>query len=96
MSIRDYEEKKIRHKILNKIKPIIKKGRSGHEKGKIFFDGKLVARVKIPNNHSRIMKSNKSKYIAFDLRLNNEEFNNLIECPLTGPQYYDRFKKSPN
>jgi len=35
------------------------------------------------------MKRKKSQYIASTLKLKDEEFNNLIDCPLTGPRYYD-------
>ena len=53
MSINDYKEKEIRQKILSKINPsIIRKSRSKHKKGKILLNGKVVARVKIPNNHN--------------------------------------------
>lgn len=96
MSINSYSEKDIRNKILSKIKPtIIKPKRGKHDKGKIFIDGKLKAKVKIPNNHNRIMKKSKSQYIAKDLQLKDSEFNALIDCPLTGPQYYALLRKKP-
>ena len=96
MPINQYEEKGIRKSILNKIDPDIKAGsRSKHDKGSIFVDGKLRAKVKIPNNHKRIMKKTKSQYIAQDLHLKDDEFNDLIDCPLTGPKYYDILKKRP-
>lgn len=94
MSINQYEEKEIRNSILNKINPEIKSGsRSKHDKGRISVDGKLRAKVKIPNNHNRIMKKTKFQYIAQDLQLKESEFNDLIDCPLTGPQYYDLLRK---
>ncbi|MBW2011669.1 MAG: hypothetical protein JRI32_08550 [Deltaproteobacteria bacterium] len=92
MSIKEYPEKEIRNKILSKIKPVVRKGRSKHDKGYIYVDGKLETKVKIPNNHGKIMKESKSRYIAAALKLNDDEFNNLIDCPLTGPQYYDCLK----
>lgn len=88
MPINDYVEKEIRKKILNKIKPQIQKSKSPHQKGKIYIGKKVEARVKIPNDHSKIMKESKSKYIASALRLSDEEFNDLIDCPITGPKYY--------
>jgi hypothetical protein len=88
MPINDYVEKEIRKKILNKIKPQIQKSKSPHQKGKIYIGEKVEARVKIPNDHSKIMKESKSKYIASALRLSDEEFNDLIDCPITGPKYY--------
>jgi len=96
MSINHYEEKQIRKSIISKVNPTIKKhSRSKHDKGLIFIDGKLVAKVKIPNDHNRIMKESKSQYIAKDLKLNDNEFNDLISCPLTGPQYYDLLRRHP-
>ena len=92
MSIKEYSEKEIRNKILHKIKPKIHKGRSKHDKGYVYIDGKLEAKVKIPNSHNRIMKESKSQYIANALKLEDEEFNSLIDCPLTGPRYYDLLK----
>lgn len=89
MAIKDFKEKDIRAKIINKINPEIKKGRSKHDKGKVIVDGKLAARVKLPNDHCRVMKKSKSKYIASDLGLEAEDFNHLIECTLSGTDYYD-------
>jgi len=96
MSINDYREKIIRKQILKKIRPKIKSSRSKHQKGLIEIDGKIEARVKIPNDHSKIMKTSRSKFIATDLRLTHEEFNNLIDCPLKGPKYFDLLKERLN
>ncbi|OPL17383.1 MAG: hypothetical protein AVO38_01430 [delta proteobacterium ML8_D] len=93
MPINEYEEKEIRNKILNKIEPKILSDKSKYHKGLIELDHKIVARVKIPNDHHRIMKSRKSQFIATALRLNHEEFNSLIDCPLTGPKYYNLLRK---
>jgi hypothetical protein len=94
MPINPYPEKDIRKKIISKIHPTIKKGRGKHEKGKIFVDGKFAAKVKVPNEHDRVMKKSKSQYIARDLHLSDSEFNDLIDCPLTGPQYYALLRKN--
>jgi hypothetical protein len=91
MAISDFTEKQIREKLLSKIKPTILRG-SKHQKGIIYLGDLAVARVKIPNSHNRIMKPSKSQYIATSLRLEDDEFNDLIECPLTGPQYYKKLK----
>lgn len=86
--IKDFSEKDIRQKILNKIKPgkILKHRK--HWAGTIFLNNKKVGKVKIPNDHLRVMKPSKSGKIAAQLKLSPEEFNNLIDCPLTGPIYY--------
>ena len=64
MPIKDYSEKQIRRQIINKVNPTIKKGHSPHQKGYIYVDGKVESKVKIPNDHNRVMKNSKSKYIA--------------------------------
>lgn len=89
MPINDYPEKTIRRQIINKIAPSIKSRRSPHQKGYIYIEGKVEAKVKIPNEHPRVMKQSKSKYIASGLKLSDEEFNDLIDCPMSGPQYYE-------
>lgn len=96
MPIKDYPEKKIRRQILNKIKPKIRSPRSRHQKGLIEIDGNLAARVKIPNDHKKIMKTSKSKLIATDLRLTHEEFNNLIDCPLRRTEYFELLRERLN
>jgi len=94
MSINSYEEKKIRNSVINKIKPRLSQNkRSKHDKGYIELDGKMVGKVKIPNSHNKPMKEKKSQYIAKDLQLKDDEFNELIDCPLTGPKYYDLLRK---
>ena len=94
MTIKDYEEKLIRNKIISKINPNIGKNkRSKHDKGYILLDGKVVAKVKIPNSHCRTMKESKSRYIATALKLSDNEFNDLIDCPLSGPDYYKKLSE---
>lgn len=90
--IKDFTEKKIRNAILNKVKPKkIIKGK--HWKGSIFLQDKLISKVKIPNEHPRVMREKKSSYIANSLRLTDNEFNELIECTLSGTDYYNIQKK---
>ena len=76
---------------MQKLKPDIHKGRK-HDKGYIWLDGVLVAKVKIPNDHDRLMHQSKSKYIAEDLKLTDSEFNQLNDCTLTGPGYYTKLR----
>lgn len=88
MRIKSYKEKEIRNAILKKVNPgKIEKFRK-HERGYIYIGKKVVAKIKIPNEHKKIMHQSKSKFIARDLKLNDEDFNNLIDCPLKGPEYY--------
>lgn len=94
MPINSYPEKIIRTKIINKIDPKLKKGNSKHTRGDIFINGVWVAKVKLPNSHSKkVMHKNKSQYIAQELRLTCDEFNNLIDCQLKGPEYYEILRK---
>lgn len=93
MTIKTFREKDIRNTILSKVKPEIRRKRSKHTKGYIYLDGKMVAKVKLPNGHNQEMKESKSKYIANDLKLEHDDFNNLIECPLRGPAYYRKLRK---
>jgi len=88
MAISDFTEKEIRKAILNKIKPQKINKKASHWKGYIYIDNKFVTKVKIPNNHSRIMKESKSKFIARDLKINDDQFNDLIKCPLKGKVFY--------
>jgi len=94
MPINQYREKDIRSKIIGKINPKIKKGRNKHDKGYIYIGTTIVCKVKVPNAHDRIMKKSKSQYIAANLHLDDAQFNNLIDCSLTGPQYYALLKKN--
>jgi len=88
MAIENFSENKIRKAILNKIAPTKINKNAPHWKGSIYLDDKLITKVKIPNNHKRIMKESKSQYIAEALRLDHEQFNNLIDCTMKGPAYY--------
>jgi len=89
--IKSFSEKTIRNRILNKVQPKVHKGRK-HDKGYIYLDGMLVTKIKIPNEHPKIMHESKSKYLAADLRLNDSDFNSLIDCTLTGSDYYKLLK----
>ena len=86
-TIKDFSEIEIRDAILNK-SPLSKINKnSKHWKGYISINGKLVAKVKIPNAHQRIMHSSKSTYIARDLKLDEIQFNNFILCSLSSDEY---------
>jgi hypothetical protein len=92
-NINDFSEKDIRNAILRKapLKNINKN--SKHWKGYIEIDGKIVGKVKIPNEHDRVMHASKSQYIATDLKLNAEQFNAFIECTLKAEQYCSLMKQ---
>jgi hypothetical protein len=94
MKIKDYTEHKIRHTILSKVKPGKINKNTPHWKGYISINDKILAKVKIPNYHTIIMHYSKSLYIARDLRLTDEDFNRLIDCPMTRAEYYHKLAKS--
>lgn len=87
--IKDFSEKNIRNAILNKINPKVINKNGKHWKGSIYLNDKFILKVKIPNEHLRIMKPSKSMFIAQSLRLTDSEFNELIECTLKGTEYYN-------
>lgn len=90
--INDFTEKEIRNSILRKVNPKITHKRK-HWKGSIYLDDVFISKVKIPNEHSRVMKEKKSQYIAKSLRLNAEQFNGLIDCSIRGTEYYQIQRK---
>jgi len=93
MKIKDYKESEIRNTILSKVKPRKINKKATHWKGYIYIGDKVVTKVKIPNDHSRILHHNKSQYIARDLKLTHEDFNRLIDCPLKRTEYYQKLAK---
>ena len=86
--IRDFLESEIRARILSKAEPNPINKNAPHWKGYIYVDGQLVTKVKIPNNHARVMKEKKSQYIARDLKLGFQEFNRFVDCSMKGHEYY--------
>ncbi len=91
--ISDFTESQIRRAILKKA-PLERINKGGkHWKGYLYVEGKLVGKVKIPNDHRRLMRSSKSSYIARDLALDDEMFNRFVECDLTGPQYIEQLSR---
>ena len=89
--IKDFLESEIRSKILSKIQPKLNKN-TPHWKGYIYLDNIFIAKVKIPNNHKRVMHKNKSQYISRDLKLTDDEFNKLIECPFKSKDFYKKME----
>lgn len=88
MSINPYSEKLIRKQIIKKLNPDIRKGRSAHDKAAIMIDGVLYTSVKLPKAHAKEMLHSKSSKIAAALQLDEEQFQNLIDCPLSGSDYH--------
>lgn len=93
MKIKNYTERIIRSRILSKVTPGKINKKPKHWKGYIFIDNKLITKVKIPNDHMRIMRHNKSQYVARDLKLTSKDFNRLIDCPMKRSEYYQKLAK---
>lgn len=90
--IADFREKDIRAAIIRKA-PIERINKnSKHWKADLAVNGKLVAKVKIPNDHDRIMHASKSQYIAYDLKLDDEQFNQFVKCTFSADQYTELLK----
>jgi hypothetical protein len=81
-------EKEIRRQILIKVQPknINKDGK--HWMGDILVNEKFIGKIKIPNEHRKEMYINKTKHIAKSLMISIDEFAKLIECSLSGDEYY--------
>ncbi len=92
MKIQPFREVDIRNKIISKANPKIKSGRSGHNKGYIYLGNILVGKVTIPNDHLKIMYQSKSKNIAAQLKLTEEQFNDFVICTLKSKEYFEILK----
>jgi len=88
VKIKRFTDREVNKQIYRKVDPKTRKSRSGHKKGLICLNGKIVARVKIPNPHDSYLSGNSLKKIADQLLLNNESFNGLIDCTVSGSDYY--------
>ena len=90
MKCKSFAEKLIRRAIINKIKKIDEKNyisNGKHDKLYIHCKGQLAFRVKIPNDHDVVMHHEKSQYIAQSLGIDYSEFNELVQCTLSGASY---------
>jgi hypothetical protein len=90
--IEDFSEKEIRNAILNKASLTKINKNAPHWKGYIYDGDVLLAKVKIPNDHARVMHANKSQFIANDLHLPAEQFNLFVECKIKTGQYWDMLR----
>lgn len=88
VKIKRFTDREVNKQIYRKVDPETPKSRSGHQKGLIYLKGKIVARVKIPNPHDSYLSGKSLKKIATQLLLNNENFNGLIDCSVSGSDYY--------
>ena len=88
-----FHESEINKKIKSKVTSTKHRKRGPHSTLGIFLNEKLVGKVKIPNAHPRLFSEKKSERVAQALRLTFEEYDNLIECNLTGGDYFKILEK---
>lgn len=86
MKWRNLEAKDL-HKIVQKLdlEPTNKNRRSPHPIFWYYLDGKKAIRVKLPNKHggSGSVSTGFIKSIQNSLRLKTDQFEDLVECPLS-------------
>ena len=90
--IKRFSESEINSKIKSKVSKVRipgRKKRGPHPTFAISLNGKIVRKVKVPNDHDRLFSEAKSEKIAQALKLTYEEYNKLIECSLTRTGYYE-------
>ena len=63
-----------------------------HRAGWYVLDGKKLFRVTIPNAHSS-WGPPVQKALFRNTRLSAEEFDDLVRCPMSGPQYAERARE---
>ena len=91
--INDFTEKDIRNAILLKAN-LVRINKTGkHWKGYVYSGNILIGKVKIPNEHLRLMHENKSKYIANDLKLTSDQFNKFVECTFSKNDFSTHIKE---
>jgi len=85
--IKAFTEKEVNTSLLKKVPGSIVKNRSAHPKLSFELDGKKIKYIKIPNPHKNCFWPSQSKRIAEDLKLSPMEYNQLINCPMSGSEF---------
>ena len=90
MAIGVFKESEIRKALLKKVveKKHLKESRK-HWTAKIYCNDIYVARITIPNSHKRDFKGGKARNLAKQLKLNDQEYSELIKCTLSKVDYYE-------
>ena len=65
---------------------------SRHRSGWYTLDGRKLFRVIMPKAHSNWSKSVQRSLLKVT-ELSPEEFDDLVRCPMTGPQFADRARE---
>jgi hypothetical protein len=88
-----FSERQIGTTIRNKAHPYIVKRRNTHDIGFIYVDDVLVTKVKIPNGHNKEVSVGLTDDIAKSLRLNRDQYNRFMRCPMKGSEYLDHLRQ---
>ena len=84
-------DKKIISNSLSKKLNITFKGKN-ELRGWYYLDGKKTIRYRIPKGRGTISYAFQRE-IENSTRLNNDDFEALIRCPMTGPKYDNRMRR---
>ena len=67
--------------------------RSGHElNGWYWLDGRKRLRVTVPKEHSGDVSQRVVRRAIGSLRLSEEDFRRLYQCPMKGPEYEQKIR----
>ncbi len=75
----------------NKLKIVFRS--NAESNGWFYFEGKKVARITVPKGRKPIAKG-LYKSMANQLKLSVDEFDDLLECPLSLSDYREKIRKA--
>ena len=87
--VRKHLQSEIQEAVFKKVSKKKVNKRSKHPKVSVELEGKQVFTVKIPNMHNNTLPNREYERIAKDLRLDMEEFDQLISCKISGTKYME-------
>lgn len=96
MSYQVFKESEIHSALCNKVVNGELRKKGPHFIAKIYIEGKYITRIKFPNPHKKDFGQGKAKNLAAQLQLNQEQYNNLIKCPLKRDEYFKILRKANN
>ncbi|MCK5683473.1 hypothetical protein KAJ27_05110 [bacterium] len=94
-SIGCYTEKEV-HKAFSKklFKGQLKKGRSKDPSAIVSIDNVIIAKVKIPNPHSKTFNKGKARVFMRQLRLDNCDYNGVVKCSINSNELFEIIVKN--
>ena len=84
-----FTEKDVRNSILKKANVVNINKDGAHWTGDIECSGKIVAFIKIPNEHSRGFWESKAKNTAKQLMLEPKQYNEFVKCSMKQKEYLE-------